>query len=107
MEKHKPIKFKELPKYPSVAKDLSFVMSKTVESSVILDILKKVGSRMLSNVEVFDVYTGKNVEPDQKSIAYALTFQDESRTLTDEEVTKVFNQMIETVEAKTEAKLRN
>jgi len=101
------IKFKELSKYPSVNKDLAFVVKKEVESKEIMDILKKVGGRLLSEIDVFDIYVGDNVGNDEKSIAYSLNFQNSEKTLTDEEVTNLLNKMINDVETKTEARLRN
>ena len=61
----------------------------------------------MSDISVFDVYTGDNIGSDEKSIAYNLTFQMNDRTLTDEEVTKVFENIITEVENKIGAKLRN
>ena len=62
---------------------------------------------MLTNIEVFDVYTGENVDKDKKSIAYKLTFTDMDKTLTDEEVMNVFNKIIDDITSKMDAKLRN
>ena len=53
---------------------------------------------MLDNIEVFDIYTGDNVGKDEKSIAYSLTFKDDSRTLNEDEVIQVFNKIIKAVE---------
>jgi phenylalanyl-tRNA synthetase beta chain len=99
------IKFKEISKYPSVNKDLAFVMKKSTQSSDIANIIKKIGGRMLSNLDIFDLYIGENVKEDEKSIAFALTFADPTRTLNDEEVTNVINKIVSEVE-KTGAKLR-
>ena len=63
--------------------------------------------RYLKDITVFDVYTGKNIEENQKSIAYSLTFNDPTKTLTDEEVMKLFGKIIEAVETKIGAKLRD
>lgn len=101
------IKSVEIPKYPSVNKDLAFVVNKDVTCASITEILKKVGGRLLSNVEVFDVYVGDNVGKDEKSIAFSLTFLDPNKTLNDNEVTVIFNKMIEEVETKLNAKLRD
>lgn len=103
----KPIKYKEASKYPEIHKDMAFIVKKEVSSKEIEDVIKKSGGRLLKEIDVFDVYTGENVGKDEKSIAYALTFQDENRTLTEEEVTTVFEKIIKTVEEKMDAKLRN
>ena len=101
------LKFKEVPKYPSIQKDLAFVMKKNMTSKTVMDILKHVGGKMLNSIDVFDVYVGENVKEDEKSIAYSLTFQDPTRTLTDEEVMVTFKKMIEEVEKKTSARVRD
>ena len=101
----KPLKFKEASKYPEIKKDLAFIMNKDVPSLDVETIIKKTGSRLLTNIDVFDVYTGENVKDNEKSIAYSLKFSDPTRTLADEEVMEVVNKIITEVE-KTGAKLR-
>ena len=100
------MKFKEISKFPAIKKDIAFVMNKNVESKEIETVIKKAGGSILTNIEVFDVYTGENVGEDEKSIAYNLTFMDAKKTLTEEEVLSVFNKIIEMVENKCQAKLR-
>jgi len=107
MTKIKPIKFKEASKYPEIIKDMAFIVKKETTSEDIENIIKRAGGRLLTNIHVFDVYTGENVNDDEKSIAYSLTFQDPNRTLTEEEVTEVFNNIIKNVEEKIDAKLRD
>ena len=72
-----------------------------------MDTIKKAGSRMLDSVSVFDVYTGENVEADKKSIAFTLNFLNLERTLTEEEVMEVFNNIISKVVEKHNAVLRD
>lgn len=105
--KTKRIRFKEPSKYPTISKDVSFIVDKDVEAKEIGLAIKKVGSRLLQNIDIFDVYTGNKIESDKKAIAYSLTFKDETRTLSDEEVMVVFNNIIEYVTTKFNAKLRN
>ena len=100
------MKYKEISKFPSIKKDLAFVMNKNIDSKEIETVIKKAGGNLLTNIEVFDVYTGENVGEDEKSIAYSLTFMDARKTLTEEEVTVVFEKIIQLVESKCEAKLR-
>ena len=107
MKPIKPIKFKEAPKYPMIIKDLAFVTNKNTTSLEIESIIKKSGGRLLTDIQVFDVYTGENVKEDEKSIAYSLTFNDPTRTLTEEEVMNVFNKIITDVEKSNLGKLRD
>ena len=102
----KPIKYKEISKYPSIIKDMAFIMSKDDEAKEVLDIIKKSGGRLLTDINIFDVYEGENVGDNEKSIAYSLTFNDNTKTLTDEEVNTLFEKIIKDVENKG-YKLRN
>ena len=101
----KPLKFKEANKYPEIIKDVAFVIQNEVESQTIKNQIIKSGGRLLTNVIEFDLYP----IPDEskKSIAYKLTFQDSSRTLTDEEVMTVFNKIISEVTTKCNVKIRD
>lgn len=69
------MKYKEISKFPSVKKDLAVVVDKDITSEEIATIIKKAGGSSLSRIEVFDVYTGKGIEENKKSIAYSLTFE--------------------------------
>lgn len=102
----KPIKYKEISKYPSIIKDMAFIMSKDTEAKEVLDVIKKSGGRLLTDINIFDVYEGENVGNNEKSIAYSLTFNDNTKTLTDEEVNTLFEKIIKDVENKG-YKLRN
>ena len=103
----KPLKYKPASKFPSIKKDLAFVVPKTITSEEIEKAIKRAGSRLLTNIELFDLYEGENIGLDNKSLAYNLTFSSLERTLTDEEVTIVFNNIIKEVESKLDAKLRS
>ena len=103
----KPIKFKVASKFPSIKKDVAFIVNKDISNVEIESVIKKSGGRLLTNIDVFDVYTGENVMVDEKSIAYSLTFSDSTRTLSDEEVMEVFNRIIQDVETKLNCKLRS
>ena len=103
----KPIKYKEASKYPEIKKDIAFIVPLKMTNEEIETEIKRAGGRLLTNIEVFDVYTGENVGNDEKSIAYNLTFQSAERTLTDEEVMNAFNNIIEKVETKLNVKLRS
>lgn len=100
------MKYKEISKFPNVKKDVAFVMDKNIPSSDIEKVIKKAGGRLLTNIEVFDVYTGENVGKDEKSIAYSLTFNDSKKTLTEDEVTSIFEKIISSVEKLSNVRLR-
>ena len=106
MGKVKPIKFKEALKYPLVIKDIAFICKKDVTSDFIEKAIRKAGGRLLTDVQLFDVYTGENVALDEKSLAYSLTFSSPDKTLNEEEVMDVFNKIASDVQ-KLGVKLRD
>ena len=69
-------------------------------------VIKNAGGSLLTNIEVFDVYTGIGIGIDKKSIAYSLTFSDNKKTLTDDEINTLMNKIIETTSKKCGAELR-
>ena len=99
--------YKDIPKFPSIIKDVAFSVDKNMYSENIEKVIKKAGGKLLTNIEVFDVYVGENIASNEKSIAYKLTFQDPTKTLTDEEIMTLFNKIINEVETKCNAKLRD
>ena len=107
MKNVKAIKYKEPTKYPEVKKDLAFIVKKDVQSDEIERVIKKAAGKILTDIDVFDVYTGENVSNDEKSIAFSLTFSDPTKTLNEEEINNIFNKIISDVETKTNSKLRN
>ena len=100
----KGIKSKDVPKYPSVVKDMAFILDNSVNAKDVMMTISK-GGRIIENVDVFDVFN--NIEEGKKSIAFKITFQDATKTLTDEEVISTFNKIIENVEKTYNAVLRN
>ena len=94
---HDVAKYKEISKFPGIEKDVAFVVSKNVSSEKIEQIIKSAGGNMLKHIEVFDVYTGDNLGKDKKSYAYNLKFENPERTLSDDEVTVVFEKIMNKV----------
>ncbi len=94
---HDVTKYKEISKFPGIEKDVAFVIDKDVKSEVIEEVIKSAGGKMLKHIELFDVYTGENLEKGKKSYAYNLKFENPERTLSDEEVTTVFEKIMDKV----------
>lgn len=103
----KKMQYKEISKYPSILKDVAFVVSKEISAKEIELAIKKAGGKLLTDIRVFDVYEGENVGEGEKSIAFSLTFEDSTRTLSDDEVMTIFNRIIEEVEKKFHAQVRD
>ena len=101
------LKYKEINKYPSISKDMAFVMDKSITSEEVIKVIKKTGGKLLTDVKVFDVYEGENIGLENKSLAFNLTFEDYTKTLTDDEVMNVFNNIVSSVEKTLNIKLRS
>ena len=100
------MKFKEISKYPTINKDLAILIDKNITSDEIAKAIKKAAGSLLTNIEIFDVYEGKNIPKDKRSIAYSLSFGTIDRTLTDEEVNNIMSKIIENLQNKIGAELR-
>ena len=100
------MKYKEISKFPSVKKDVAFVVDKNLTSKEIEKVIKSAGGSLLTNIEVFDIFTGVAIGLDKKSIAYSLTFSDNKKTLTDEEINTLLNKIIDVTCKKCSAELR-
>ena len=107
MQKVKPLKFKEASKYPTMTKDVAFIIPREVPSKDIEVTIKKAGGRLLRSICVFDVYEGEHVKEGMKSIAYNLLFMADDRTLTEQEVMETFNHIIDKVVSVHSAELRD
>ncbi len=101
------MKYKEISKFPGVTKDLAFIIDKNIYAEELIKTIKKAGGKLLKDINIFDIYTGEKVEINKKSIAFSLYFEDSKKTLNDEEVMQVFNNIIEKVEKTYNAQLRD
>lgn len=99
-------KYKALPKFPAVTRDLAILVDQTVLVQEIHDIIKKQGGGILESAELFDVYMGSQIPQGKKSIAYALVYRNSERTLTDNDVNKVHDKIVRTLEHVLGAELR-
>jgi phenylalanyl-tRNA synthetase beta chain len=83
--------FKELPKTFSVRRDFSLLLNKNIQFKELEKIAKLSNKNILKSVCLFDVYEGDKIEEGKKSYALSFTFQDDEKTLTDEEIDKVMS----------------
>ena len=89
------MKFKDISKFPVIKKDLSILIDKNIMSQDIENKIKKKAGKLLLDIKLFDLYQGKNIDKDKRSLAYSLTFGDKNRTLNDEEVNPIMDNIIE------------
>lgn len=99
-------KYKSLPKYPAVARDIAMLIEDTVTVGDIEKVILKSGGELLSEIALFDVYKGKQVPEGLKSVAYSLLYRHEGKTLTDVEVNKVHDNIVKQLKDKLNAQLR-
>jgi len=87
------VEFKQLPKFPSVSRDLAIVVKDQVLAKDLIEKIKELGGELLVELQIFDVYKGGQIPSDSKSIAFSLTFQAMDRTLTDKEINEIFDRI--------------
>lgn len=95
-----------IPKFPSVQRDLAFIINKSVEWSQVKQIVKTTAGEILSYVELFDVFENDKLGKDKKSIAFRMEFQKMERTMEDEEVNALVDNIIKVISEKFEAIVR-
>lgn len=99
-------KYQRISKFPCVRRDLAITIAEDIPYGEIKKTIVDQGGQLLQNVTLFDVYRGQGIAPGAKSIAMALAFQHEDRTLVDEEVNKVFDKLINVLQEQFSAQLR-
>lgn len=99
--------YKMMNKYPFVTRDLAIVVKKDIDAESILNVVRQTAKKNLVNLEVFDVYTGENVAPEEKSLAIKLTLEDETKTLESADVDKIIKSILNRLEYYFQARLRD
>lgn len=92
------LKFKELPKYPAVTRDIAMLVDKAVPVADIEAVIEKASGKMLETLTLFDVYEGAQIPDGKKSVAYSAVYRASDRSLTGEEVQTVFDKVVRKLE---------
>ena len=100
------VSFKEISKFPAVKRDLALLLDKNIQFAEIEKIAYETEKKLLKEVELFDVYEGKNLEAGKKSYAVSFLLQDEIQTLNDKMIDKIMSKLVKNLEDKLGAKLR-
>jgi len=95
-----------VPRYPSVRQDLAILLDEEHSAQEIERVIHSEGAPLLEKIELFDLYTGEQVPNGKKSLAYALTYRSDERTLTDQEVHEVHQKIQTALEHKLNAQIR-
>lgn len=100
------LRFREIPRYPSVRRDLALILNKAVRFEQVEEAARSVKSGLLTNVHLFDVFESEKLGHDKKSYAVSFTFQHPEKTLTDKEIDKVMEKLVQAFEKQLEAEIR-
>jgi phenylalanyl-tRNA synthetase beta chain len=100
-------KFAELSRFPAVRRDLALLVDKCVLAADLLGVVRQAAGEILRDLTLFDVYEGKGIDPERKSLALGLTFQDSSRTLNENEVNAAIASVLGALAQRFGATLRN
>lgn len=99
--------YRPLPKFPAVQRDISMLVEDSVIVKDIENIIKNKGGKLVENIQLFDVYKGKQIQDGFKSVAYNISFRAADRTLTDEEIASPMKKIIKELQEKLNAQLRD
>ncbi|MGK4568461.1 phenylalanine--tRNA ligase subunit beta [Flavobacterium sp. 3HN19-14] len=100
------IRFREIPKYPEVRRDFALLVDENTSFESIYNLAKQTEKSLLKEVDLFDVYQGKNLPEGKKSYAVSFILQDSSKTLTDEQIEKIMGKLKQKFESELGAMLR-
>ena len=100
------LEYREISKFPIVSRDLALLVDTEVSFSQIEEVAYNAERKLLKKVELFDVYEGKNLPEGKKSYAVNFILQDETKTLTDSQIDKAMQRLIQELQNKLKAALR-
>jgi phenylalanyl-tRNA synthetase beta chain len=100
-------KASEISKYPPIRRDIAVIVAKSVSAQGVLDCMDMERASIISEISLFDVYYGKGVESDKKSLAFRILLQHTEKTLTDAEADHAIARLINVLENQFGARLRN
>lgn len=100
-------KYTPLPKYPSVTRDIALIVDEGIMVKEIEKVIMENSRHLVEAIKLFDVYKGGQIEKGKKSIAYSIVYRSHDKTLTDEDVSKVHDKIVEKLKEKLNAILRS
>ena len=106
LQKAKTPNFNIISKLPSIRRDLAIIVEENIPSDEILNHIRGLVKERITDITIFDIYQGDKIEKGHKSIAFSLTFQEISRTLTDTEINDIMGNILQELEKCFKAKLR-
>jgi phenylalanyl-tRNA synthetase beta chain len=100
------IKYRPLPKYPSVARDIAIVVTEEITAGQVEEIIRNKGGKLIEEVKLFDIYRGSQIEEGYKSMAYSIVYRSDEKTLSEEDISKVHNKIVNSLINQVGATLR-
>jgi len=101
------IKYKPLPKYPSIERDIAVVVAEEITAAQVEEIIRNKGGKLVEDVKLFDIYRGSQIEEGYKSMAYSIVYRSDEKTLTEDDITKVHNKILNSLANQVGAILRS
>jgi phenylalanyl-tRNA synthetase beta chain len=106
LAQRQPRRYQRISRFPAALQDMALVVAADVPAQTVEETLRAAGGELLRYVELFDLYQGEQIPPGKKSLAYALTFQAEDRSLTEDEVLQLYQRIQQHAAATLSAELR-
>ena len=100
----KKLEYQEISKFPSISKDVAFILDKKITNQEVMTDMKKIAGKYLTDIELFDIY---DIDENTHSLAYKMVFSSNEATLTDEVVMPIFDKVILGIREKYQATLRD
>lgn len=100
------IKYREMPKFPAVFRDLSILINKGIESSKVKTLIENTGGNLVESVEIYDLFEGGKIPPNEKAITFRITFRSMERTLDGKEVNELTEEIISVINKELGGRLR-
>jgi len=101
------VKYKPLPKYPSIERDIAVVVAEEITAAQVEEIIRNKGGKLVEDVKLFDIYRGSQIEEGYKSMAYSIVYRSDEKTLTEDDITKVHNKILNSLANQVGAILRS
>ena len=106
LQKNISSSYKEFSKFPSSSRDLSFIVNKSIASSSIENVIKSAAGKFFKDIEIFDVYEGKGIEEEKKSIAISVSWQSTKQTLKDYDIDSAVERIVNSMKKELGGELR-
>jgi phenylalanyl-tRNA synthetase beta chain len=96
-----------IPTQPPILEDIALIVDESIPAAAVEALIRQTGGRTVTDVQLFDVYRGDQIGTGKKSLAYSLTYQDPTRTLTDKDAAKLRNKIVGRLAREIGAQLRD